>query len=263
MVTEKSMPSFDALSIDYTVSGSADLRFIFIHGWCCNRSFFQAQIDHFSASCTCLAPNLPGRGQSAKHRQTWNISTYAKDIAQLIDAEVPDQVVLIGHSMGGAVALEAAALRPDKVAAVVMADTHVFDYGYLDEATISGILDPMRADLDSFIRGLVTSTSSAQASPKLVEWIIKQMTGSNLDIALPTLESLLRWNALPCLQQLKMPVIAMHSELFNEQARLRYADFMKFYTLSGVGHFLQLENADGFNSLLQQALVDSGALSKG
>jgi pimeloyl-ACP methyl ester carboxylesterase len=260
VVKEKSIPSFDGLSIDYAVSGSADLRFIFLHGWSCNRSFFQAQIDYFSASFTCLVPDLPARGHSFESRQAWDISSYAKDVAELIDAEVPGQTILIGHSMGGAVALEAAALRPDKVTAVVMADTHVFDYGSLDEATISGFLDSMRTDLDGFIRGLVTSTSSTQASQELIEWIIEQMTGCSLDIALPTLESLLRWKALPLLQHLKMPVIAMHSELINEQARLRYADFMKFYPLSGAGHFLQLENADGFNDLLQQVLKDSDVL---
>ena len=255
------MSSFDGAVIDYSIEGDGDLSLLFVHGWSCNRRFFQPQVEHFSSSFHCLAPDLPGRDSVSSGKREWNISTYAEDIACLIDKAVPGQVVLIGHSMAGAVVLEAAALRPAKVAAVVMADTHVFDYGHLDEVTISGFLEPMQSDLDGFIRGLVETTVSSQTPRGLVQWISSQMSGGNLESALPAFEALLRWDALPCMQTLEMPVIAIHSGLISGQAMRRYARFIKSYALADTGHFLQLENADGFNRLLRQSLVETGVLA--
>jgi pimeloyl-ACP methyl ester carboxylesterase len=257
----KTITSFDGICFDYSVTGNGELSFIFVHGWSCNRHFFQPQMDYFASTYTCLAPDLPSRDPSTSNREEWSISTYAQDLTCLIDKAVTGQVVLIGHSMGGAVVLEAASRRPDQVVAVVMADTHVFDYGHLDAATISSFIEPMQADLDGFIQGLVTNTMSAESPQELRDWIIKQMCGASLTVAQPTFESLLNWDAQPFLEQISSPVIAIHSHLLSEQAMQRYANLIKFYALSDTGHFLQLENAQGFNRLLQKSLIDNGVLA--
>jgi len=62
--------------------------------------------------------DLPGFGQSGKTRANWTIEEFGKDVNTLIDQLELKNVILVGHSMGGDVVLEAALNNPDIVALI-------------------------------------------------------------------------------------------------------------------------------------------------
>lgn len=68
-----------------------------------------------------LAPDLRGHGLSGSGPR-YRLVDYADDIAQMVDREIDQPAVLIGHSMGGQVAVAVAARRPDLARAVVVGD---------------------------------------------------------------------------------------------------------------------------------------------
>jgi pimeloyl-ACP methyl ester carboxylesterase len=74
----------------------------------------------------CIAPDLLGFGHS-DHPETFSYSVedHAASVAALVDALGLDTIQLVGHSMGGAVAIALAASRPDLVARLILVEAHL------------------------------------------------------------------------------------------------------------------------------------------
>jgi lipase len=78
-----------------------------------------------------VAPDLIGHGRSS-WAAPWSIDANVAALADLLDAEADRSVVVVGHSFGGAVALNLAAARPDLVAALILLDPAVgLDGGWM------------------------------------------------------------------------------------------------------------------------------------
>jgi lipase len=90
-----------------------------------------------------VAPDLIGHGRSS-WAAPWNIEANVGALAGLLDEEADGPVVVVGHSFGGAVALNLAAARPDLVAALVLLDPAVG----LDGGWMRDIADDMHASPD-------------------------------------------------------------------------------------------------------------------
>ena len=111
-----SMPEID--------SGLSPL--VFIHGWGCDRSFLAPQHRHFAATRTCLSVDLPGHGDGPANHDDYGIPALARYVADICIREGMEAPVLIGHSLGGSVALECAANACSGAKASVMVDTYLF-----------------------------------------------------------------------------------------------------------------------------------------
>jgi lipase len=90
-----------------------------------------------------IAPDLIGHGRSP-WAAPWSIDANVDALAGLLDADADGPVVVVGHSFGGAVALNLAAARPDLVAALVLLDPAVG----LDGGWMRDIADEMFASPD-------------------------------------------------------------------------------------------------------------------
>jgi lipase len=77
------------------------------------------------------APDLIGHGRSS-WAAPWSIDANVDALAALLDAEAEGPVVVVGHSFGGAIALNLAAVRPDLVSSLVLLDPAVgLDGGWM------------------------------------------------------------------------------------------------------------------------------------
>jgi pimeloyl-ACP methyl ester carboxylesterase len=99
-------------------SSGAGLRtLVMVHGWTCDHSAMAPLVRAFDKEYRCLSVDLLGHGASPKS-DDYSIAAQAK---ALLDV-VPNHSILIGHSMGAQVAIEAACQRPDKIAAIILLD---------------------------------------------------------------------------------------------------------------------------------------------
>src|SRR5688500_18012179 len=71
----------DGLGLFYRQEGSGDPPLVFVHGWCCDHTFFQPQFDHFKASHAVTTLDLRGCGQSDRPKDSYDIPTLADDVA--------------------------------------------------------------------------------------------------------------------------------------------------------------------------------------
>jgi len=106
-----------------------------------------------------VAPDLIGHGRSS-WAAPWNIDANVDALAALLDAEADGPVVVVGHSFGGAIALNLAAVRPDLVSALVLLDPAVG----LDGGWMRDIADDMFASPD------YTDRAEARAEKENGSW---------------------------------------------------------------------------------------------
>ncbi len=108
-----------ALAVDTAGEGPAVL---FIHGYPLDRTMWRHQMEHL-AGYQRIAPDLRGMGLSDAPDLGYSMTTYADDLAALLDTFGVDDAVLVGHSMGGYIALEFVRRWPRRVRALVLVDS--------------------------------------------------------------------------------------------------------------------------------------------
>jgi 2-succinyl-6-hydroxy-2,4-cyclohexadiene-1-carboxylate synthase len=117
---------------------------VFIHGWLLSRCYWQPLIERLAPDYQCLIYDLRGFGESQPKGSTilrkrstfksevldelktaerspasYTLAAYAKDLGILLDKLGIEQAWLIGHSLGGSIALWGASLLPERVRGVV------------------------------------------------------------------------------------------------------------------------------------------------
>jgi pimeloyl-ACP methyl ester carboxylesterase len=103
-------------------SGSGSPALICVHGFACTHQDWRHQVEHFERTNDVVACDLRGHGKTPGRPQECSIEHYGGDVAALVNNLELERVVLIGHSMGCRVVLEAARLIPDKIAGIVLVD---------------------------------------------------------------------------------------------------------------------------------------------
>ena len=92
--------SSDNVPIYYEVQGDGEPALVFIHGWCCDRSYWREQMGEFAQQYKVVTVDLAGHGESGLDRKAWTMSAFGEDVVAVVESLGLDKVVLIGHSMG-------------------------------------------------------------------------------------------------------------------------------------------------------------------
>jgi pimeloyl-ACP methyl ester carboxylesterase len=97
---------------------------VFVHGWLLSRHYWQPLVDILSPDYPCLVYDLRGFGDSQKitsdsRPRSYNLESYSQDVITLLDRLNLDAAWLIGHSLGGSIALWGADSCPKKIKGVI------------------------------------------------------------------------------------------------------------------------------------------------
>lgn len=88
--------------------GDGGRLLVLLHGLGATRHVWKPMLAQSRWDGRWIAPDLRGHGASA-HASDYSLTAHAADIGELVNADAPpDEIVVLGHSMGGAVALELA-----------------------------------------------------------------------------------------------------------------------------------------------------------
>lgn len=245
-----------AIHFDQTQGASARPTLILIHGWTCRRTYWTPQLDHLKDRYPLLAPDLPGHGESPPGRsERANLAGLADSLVGLIREQASGPVILLGHSMGGAVALEAARQLGGLARGVILADTFVIDYGGLDAGTQAHLYQTFADDFAGGIHWLIDNTSVEQTPEPLKARLKREMAEADPAWALPLWKSLLAWQPETVFPEVPCPIHAINGKLVPNTARKRCKPYVNEVVMPRAGHFLQMEDPAGFNALLDEALA--------
>jgi pimeloyl-ACP methyl ester carboxylesterase len=247
----------DGCRITFEESGTGTPPLVLVHGWCCNRGFLEPQRRHFSARHRVITLDLPGHGESDRPQRRYSIPSFAADVAWLCERLTLTKPVIIGHSMGGAIALQLAADRPDLIAATVVLDTAVAPTAAIQHAWAELIerlhtpayLDAARAAIE---RSYFIATDDAQRKARLIE----SMLATPQHVMTSAMEGIAAWDSIRAASGARVPVL-------NISSSAPRADVARFHELCpqlvhgqvvGAGHFLQLEVPDQVNAMIERFL---------
>lgn len=118
--------SRDGVTLAYKDSGSKLPSMLLVHGWGCDHTTLSAQREHFAKSYRVVSVDLRGHGESGAPEHEYSMASFADDLAWLCGHIELPKPVIVGHGMGGAVALELASRYPDLPIAIVMLQTILF-----------------------------------------------------------------------------------------------------------------------------------------
>jgi pimeloyl-ACP methyl ester carboxylesterase len=251
----------DGVKLSYSTAGHGDPPIVFVHGWSCDQSYFAPQIDHFAQRHAIAALDLRGHGASGvpdPGTGVYDIETFADDVLAVSAAAGFDRPVVIGHSLGGVIALACAA-RPGAVRAAVMVDPGPILNAPI-KAFIGQAADAIEGDVDgswreTFVKGMFLPTDTVRR-----EEIIRGMTALPPAVAAAAIRSIDRFDGTAAFAAAAVPMLTIGSAFPSDSAaefRAACNNITVGQTV-GAGHFNQLEVPEQVNVMIERFLAVNG-----
>ncbi|MEJ1365869.1 MAG: alpha/beta hydrolase [Candidatus Sedimenticola sp. (ex Thyasira tokunagai)] len=248
--------SADGSPISFGVKGQGDTIVVFVHCWTCSHKFWKPQIEYFSNKHKVVWLDLAGHGLSGTTRKEYKMTAFGEDVAAVVNKVGGKRVILVGHSMGGPVSIEAAKILGNKVVAVVGVDTFYTPFKYPDsEAEIEGFVKPFKKDFVGTSQQMVKSMFTPSVNPELKASIVKQFSGANQEMGISAMYEIFRWNAQNVPSSLESN--SNRLENINGAPTGNEAALHESVTLiPGVGHFVPQVKPDEFNAALSKIITE-------
>ena len=256
--------------IHHVISGDGP-PIVFVHGFACAHSDWDAQVAHFSPRYRTIAVDLRGHGRSSGTAGECSIERYGADVAELMHAlEVPP-AVLVGHSMGCRVVLEAALQAPAHVAGVAFVDGSQFAAAMVDVLREAFTAPDGFAQLTGrWFREMFT----ARSRPDVAASVVERATHLPRAVGEKMMLDLARYDVTrfsTSLGDLRVPVMAIQTTYSNERRERRplsrgqttpFLDMLRaripsirIEIIPDTGHFPQIDEPAQMNALLDSFLA--------
>jgi len=255
--------------------GAGAPALVFVHGFGCSRSDWTAQLAHFAGAHDCVACDLRAHGESPGRAEDCSIETYGADVAALLAALDLAPAVLIGHSMGCRVVLQAALDAPERVAGLVLIDGSRIGTGDPAVAEAAAAQAVAAIGYARFAQGLFDGMFLPTSDPALRSHVVARGQALPEAVGAALFARFVAWDARdmePALARVSQPLLVIQSTYLNSE-RIRVpltpGDSTPWFDLvrakcprarieivTGVGHFPQIEAADRVNALIEKFVAN-------
>lgn len=257
-IQRRTVAAPDGLTIVYSVAGTGEPALVFVHGGLADRSFWESQLAAFAPRHRVIALDLGGHGESGTNRKTWGLPVLGADIAAVVNAEKPQQVILFGNSLGGPAAIEAALLLGNRVLGVVGVDSFQQLNYKMDEAGTRARAEAFRADFPGKTKEMVRLLFHPDADPAVMADAERRMLQTNPEAGCAVIAALAGYDMGAAVRRLTVPIRAINGDLLPmdlEKSRQIRPDF-SVIVMKHMGHYPMLERPDEFNRHVAAVVAD-------
>jgi pimeloyl-ACP methyl ester carboxylesterase len=184
------------------------------------------------------------------------MAAFGADVAAVVNAVGAEKVVLVGHSMGGPVSVEAANLLGDKVIGIVGVDTFYTPFVYPNtEEKIEEFVKPFKGDFAGTSEKLVRSMFIQDVDPAVVETWVQEFSGANQQMGVSAMYDIFRWNA----KNVPGTLDKYEKKLRNINAAPRGDEIpmhKSVVLVNNVGHFVAQVRPYRFNNVLDRIIAE-------
>jgi pimeloyl-ACP methyl ester carboxylesterase len=252
-----------------TRAGVGGPPLVFVHGFACDATDWRAQLDSLETRTTVVGCELPGHGSSPGTPAECTIDAYGAALARALNELALPPAILVGHSMGCRVVLEASRVEPDAVSGLVLVDGSRIGEGD-PMAAERAMADELAGDgYPRFVRQFFESMFVPSSDPALARAITDRALRLPAAVGRPLLTDLAGWDAREvesALDSVRVPLLAIQTTTLDT-ARERvsldpgqsspWIDLVRAHLpqatiemLPGSGHFPQIELADEVTALI-------------
>jgi pimeloyl-ACP methyl ester carboxylesterase len=255
--------------LNYVRQGRGAPPLVFVHGFGCSLEDWKGQLEFFSKTNEVVACDLRGHGQSPGRAHECSIEHYGGDVAALLNNLELSASILVGHSMGCRVVLEAAHLAPERVCGIVLidgsrlasGDADAAEHGAraaIDKTGYRGFADNLFRQMffehDARSEAVVarglrqTETIGAVLWTRMARWDAAQMDAAFAAVRAPlmVIQTTTRNAELK-----RTPLKAGESSPWLDYVRSKVPS-ARIEILPGLGHFPQLEAPQRVNQLIAE-----------
>ena len=248
----------DGTALAYEDAGDGQPAVVLVHGVACNRAFMAPQARFLEANHRVVAVDLRGHGDSGAPWQRYTIGALADDVGWMCERLDVGRAVVVGHSLGGLVALALAAARPDLARAGVLIDSVLLAGGERPGAVadlVAGIRGP---DADRVLRDYFRRFLGPHDDPAVCDWILDQAVRTPAHVTSSIWEESLRsWDDAAALARCQVPLLYVDAGTPNADLE-RVVSANPSIVLGrtvGSGHFSQLVCPRQVNAMLERFLA--------
>ncbi|WP_170016324.1 acetoin dehydrogenase dihydrolipoyllysine-residue acetyltransferase subunit [Starkeya sp. ORNL1] len=259
--SEEAGPSYEFVEtpagrLRYAKRGEGGETVVLIHGFGGDLDNWLFNIDALTGAGTVYALDLPGHGQSGKALKDASLKGLSAALLGFMDALGIAKAHLVGHSMGGAVALRTAIDHPDRVASLALISSAGLgpdiNAGYIDGFVSS----TSRRDLKPVLEQLFEDPGLV--SRQLVDDVLKYKRIDGVDTALSALAAKLfpggRQTDQLAGEAGSLPPVLIIFGAGDRVIPAAHAGALgpaaKVEVIEGAGHMVQMEKASRVNELL-------------
>ncbi|OGA41635.1 MAG: hypothetical protein A3G28_01945 [Betaproteobacteria bacterium RIFCSPLOWO2_12_FULL_68_19] len=241
-------------------SGKGAAPLVFVHGFTCSHEDWRFQVAHFSQANEVVACDLRGHGATPGRAHECSIEHYGGDVAALLAHLELGNAVLVGHSMGCRVVLEAARLDPERIAGVVLIDGSRVGSAAAQAGGYAAFVEPLVRQM--FLRPCAEADAAVERALRLpadlgsalwasmVRWDLERMDAALAALRAPAMA--IQSTYLDA-ERRRVPLGPGETTPWLELLRERLKD-VAIEVVPGVGHFTQLEAPGAVNRLLDEFL---------
>jgi pimeloyl-ACP methyl ester carboxylesterase len=244
--------------IAYETAGDGDPPLVFVHGWSGDHTHLEPQFHHFADSHRVIALDLRGHGASrpgpdgASHPgPAYDCDAFADDVLAVVAHAGVARPVVVGHSLGGLVALTCAA-RPDAVAAAVLVDPAPMLPGR-GQAFFSRSIPNVAADRDGSWRAAFVARLFGPHDTVRRDQTVTAARTVPLQVALGGWRAIAEFDGEGVLARVEAPVLLITAGAPEAGVVEQLGDVALGRTV-GAGHFIQLEVPDQVNAMIARWL---------
>ena len=255
----------DGVTLRFDEAGEGDPAIVFVHGWCCSRDNWRHQVAHFSPNHRVIALDQRGHGESDKPDQDYTVGGFVDDLAWFIGDRGLDRPVIVGHSMGGLIAMNLVRKHSDIARAIVVVDATSTPLPEqlrpVAESTLAALRSgAYRQVAEGFVRMFMFDANSP---PDLVDELITAMSQAPQRLMHTALADMLGPDTT---EPGALPIPALYiraaTNFATEEEQTERYPGLEIATVD-CAHFIQLERPDETNALVEGliARVAEGALA--
>ena len=239
--------------LHYAISGNINSRpLVFLHGALVSSGMWKDQSVFFRDRYRVITIDLPGHGGSDDLEGDYSVEAVAMAVADTIERMKLGPVFLVGHSLGGMVAQEAALQIPDLAAKLVLAETSYGTGDTLINRTGSALAAAyLRITSQEQLVRLSVKTYGKN-SPRTMEYIQSEMKRYDISQSRRVMAAALNYSSADRLHEIRCPVLIMAAE--QNRQTVKQAGLMNSLIVGsekvivpGANHMLNMDNPDFFN----------------
>jgi pimeloyl-ACP methyl ester carboxylesterase len=252
--------SFDGNNIYYEIRGDGQ-PIIFLPCVGARLEYWKYQ-EPLAENYKLVFIDTAGVGRSDKNREEYTYHSLAKDVIAVIEKEQLENTIIVGHSFGGVIAIEIAALLKEKIKGIITVDSLMpLTAYYASKATAEEMEKEMKnyeGDYQEYYNGLVYRMLTDKLNEEQKQWVLSIAGYNQIDPAI--LRDMVRQMLLHDYHEV-LPKVSCQMRYIIRRYNPEYLEYVlkeqiNARIMDDVGHLMNIEDPVTFNKYIEELVSE-------